>query len=85
MEQNKIEYNIPSTEKLQVKHYDHLNVLRYIITRHVMLLDFYLYQVDGDQLKKIATSSVPEFKKLEKDKLLWQKELENLNEVDTNE
>ena len=85
MEQDKKEYNIPSTEKLQVKHYDHLNVLRYIVTRHVMLLDFYLYQVDGDKLKKIATNSVPEFKKLEKDKSLWEKELEKLNEVNTDE
>ena len=81
MEQDKKEYNIPSTEKLQVKYYDHLNILRYIITRHIMLLDFYLYQVDGDKLKKIATNSAPEFKKLEKDKALWEKELEKIEEV----
>ena len=76
----KNKFGIPDTETIKVKHYDHLNTLRYITTQHIMLLEFYLYQIDENgKSKKVATnSSIPEFKKLEKDQKRWLEELEKI-------
>lgn len=72
------EYGIPITEVRKVVENDHTGQLRYIITKHPLLQEFYLYQIDNMNAKKVATEIAPDFKKLEKERQQWRKELDKI-------
>ena len=74
------EFGIPIEEIIKVRENDHTGTLRYIISQHPLLPEFYLYQIDNGSAKKIATEDVPEFKKLEKDRAKWKSELDKIKE-----
>ena len=73
-------YGIPLMEIHKVLENDHQGILRYIITQHPLLPEFYLYKIENNKATKVDTQShIPEFKKLEKERLIWRKELEKLD------
>ena len=73
------EYGIPISEVIKVKERDHTGTIRYIITQHQFLSEFYLYQITDNKSKKIDTQDTPSFKKLEKEREKWIAELEKEN------
>ena len=79
-------YGISITEIHKVLQNDPQGILRYIITQHPLLKEFYLYKIEDGKATKIEESDNPmEFKKLEKDRKKWREELERVQErEDTN-
>ena len=72
------EYGIPLMEQSRVTYRDNHKQIRYIITRHPFLLEFYLYEIINNKAKKIDINpELPNFKKLDREMEKWQKELES--------
>ena len=75
------EYGISITEIHKVLQNDPQGILRYIITQHPLLQEFYLYKIEDGKATKIEESDNPmEFKKLQKVTKKWREELDKIQE-----
>lgn len=75
------EYGISITEIHKVLQNDPQGILRYIITQHPLLQEFYLYKIEDGKASKIEESDNPmEFKKLQKVTKKWREELDKIQE-----